>query len=212
MLSLPPLQSPHERKSVMQCIVYLAANEFKVKRVFHELFYHCSTNMYIFSLDWIMFKCKGKKGKDVILCWCVFNYFIRGIQTQSIKKGAALFAHTVKDTLRLWNSLTLFELAHSLLLYLGPGGDAVWWWRCLGSVWLIALFGWGFPYHNWEEKPFSSGTWQSAFVEQNQLCRSHKCSLIPPDCAAVRQHHISFCFFNQVITVKEIVVLLLSSP
>lgn len=33
-LSLPPLQSPRERKSVMQCIVYsCSANEFKVNRV-----------------------------------------------------------------------------------------------------------------------------------------------------------------------------------
>lgn len=72
----------------------------------------------------------------------------------------------------------------SLPLYLGPRGEAVWWWRCLGSVWLIALFGWGFPYHNWEETPFGSGDQQSAFVEQNQLFLSHKCSLILPLIAA----------------------------
>lgn len=49
--SLPPLQSAHERKSVMECMADNSANESKVRRLLRVTFYHCSTNMQFVCVE-----------------------------------------------------------------------------------------------------------------------------------------------------------------
>lgn len=86
----------------------------------------------------------------------LFDY-LSGDSKYHLSRNAFLCLFTLWRACWLWNSFTLFELAHALRLYLGPRGEALWWWRCLGSGRLIALFGWGFPYHNWEKKKKKKG-------------------------------------------------------
>lgn len=131
----------------------------------------------------------------------LFDYFARDSKYH-LSRNAFLCLFTLWRACWLWNSFTLFELAHALRLYLGPRGEALWWWRCLGSGRLIALFGWGFPYHNWEKKKKKGK--KSSFAEHHQLSFLSRNAfwILPGQCY----------IFTVQSQLKENAISLLSSP
>lgn len=143
-----------------------------------------------------------------------------GIQTLGIEKHPvfwwlfflALFVDMAKDLLRMWNSTTLFELAHFLPLYLGLRGEDV---RC-GDVW--AQCGWKLHLDEGFYIIFGEGGGVQAVVRvlswngTNYFAPANAFLILRRDCVTMGQRDIFYLFiFNQVITVEEIVVLL-SSP
>lgn len=91
----------------------------------------------------------GGWNTKITSCWGYFSYFV----TRSLKKYLSLlFAEGHGEIVKFLS--VVWTCSPSPLFILVPeerlcDGEDVW-----GSAWLIALFGWGFPYHNWEETPF----------------------------------------------------------
>lgn len=144
------------------------------------------------------------RGKHVKIYIDIYLFdYLSGDSKYHLSRNAFLCLFTLWRACWLWNSFTLFELAHALRLYLGPRGEALWWWRCLGSGRLIALFGWGFPYHNWEKKKKKRGG-ESAFAEHDQLSFLSRNAfwILPGQCY----------IFTVQSQLKENAISLLSSP
>lgn len=140
----------------------------------------------------------GGWNTKITSCWGYFSYFV----TRSLKKYLSLlFAEGHGEIVKFLS--VVWTCSPSPLFILVPeerlcDGEDVW-----GSAWLIALFGWGFPYHNWEETPFGfrpkkrhrecfRGTEPTISITRTLFSDSS------PDCGVV---------VHGVITVTEIVVL-----
>lgn len=110
--SLPPLQSAHERKSVMQCRVYNSVNELKVSRRcdFNSIVRKEILNLLIAQVQ------KLWRWYDV--CDSNLNIDCTRHESGSIYSHVGVAHHDCEILLHCLNLLPL-------LLYLGPRGEAV---------------------------------------------------------------------------------------